>query len=934
MTTVQEERIYDFSGLNIKNTNALKHGFTQEEIDDANKFADFFHDKLGVEVIPCDSKQKGLWLLNEYKGYYNEEVPKEFFNHWKETGAFVYGIAVLCGKIRRGEYRNCYFNMIDADNKKGVESMMKITGTKNVEQIYKSTLVESYEKSGYKVHVYLITFDKPLVTKNPNTDDSDELPKIEVYGDHHAAIVSNSWKYNSGGQLRQVVIRGEKNIENFNVYTDIIKFDNKQRERFETALDNELRTFGLKYLDDSNKNNKFKQGKSSSSKFIEDMKDENFKVYSGGNKQQYLLSKMESLIARNYPTTPLPIIKKWSEDFNLNFIDPPIKEREFNYKWKKAIAFIEKQKEYDYDDGTIKLLRELDELGVIPDKNINEERLPAYVKDLKNIIYDYEDKAGIKVTDIEIETATDRLMGNHIFKTLSDTREILIYNDKIYEKNGEIKILQELEQISSEERKRLKRLEEIGHILTDKIAEGRKQGKNTFELEKYHYALAESIYKSRKNQIKVRKNTGNEVIHKIGTRTFIDRRDFKVDPNRIIVNNGILQLETKKVKRKIDIKNEVEELSWTLKEHSPEVLSLNMFSVNYNPKATCPNFIRFLNQICKYNPRLYVNIIKMLGYCIYQSCEYQCAFLLWGDGDNGKSIILKVIQALVGLDNVSAVALHDLCDGDKFYPAQLFGKTVNIYADLPFQKIKNTSKFKASVAGDLIEGQFKNQNSFYFEPYAKQLYSTNRISKSDDDTYGWFKRWVLLHFKVRIEKELQDKELVKKLTTAEELSGVLNLALTGLRLLKRDGGFEVGSIQEIKREYEKQSNLVKEFVAENYQVDIGNESPEYSVSSERVQTEFINWLKEDNGSRQQYLKNEITNSGSEGRDMDLDNNEMDRWIVCGLLGRELVSTGIDHRRKRDYKNKEYSYYYTGLKARFSFTGIPLDGFQKSVGKDN
>lgn len=437
--TIQEEQKYDFSGLNIKNTNALKHGFTQNEIDEANRYADFFHEKLGVEVIPCDSKRKGIWLLKEYAGYYSDDIPKEYFDHWKETGAFVYGIAVLCGKIRRGVCKGCYFNLIDADNRKGVESMLKITRNKNIEELTKATLCESYEKSGYKVHIYVITFDKPLVTKNPNTDESDELPKIEVYGNHHTAIASNSWKYNSAGQLRQVVIRGDKSIENFNLYTDIAKLNDKQRETFEKDIDNELKNFGIKYLDDNtkNKDNKSKQGKSSSSKFIEDMKDENFKVYSGGNKQQYLLSKMESLIARNYPTTPLPIIKKWSEDFNLNFIDPPIKEREFNYKWKKAITFIEKQRKYEYDEGTIKLIRELDDLGVIPDKYINEESLPAYIKDLKNIIKG-EDKAGIKVSEIEIETATDQLMGNHIFKTLSDTREILIYNDKIYDKNAEV----------------------------------------------------------------------------------------------------------------------------------------------------------------------------------------------------------------------------------------------------------------------------------------------------------------------------------------------------------------------------------------------------------------------------------------------------------------------------------------------------------------
>lgn len=578
-----------------------------------------------------------------------------------------------------------------------------------------------------------------------------------------------------------------------------------------------------------------------------------------------------------------------------------------------------------------KLMWELGELGIVPD-NIDFDKLPDFIKDLEQI----RKNGGITLeaakAQKDVSSIADELMEKYVFKTFTDTKEIVYYNGKIYERKGEIKILQELEKISNEIRQKTKSLVELGEILSKKIL---LEGKS--ELAKYQYTLTEKLLLEREKmkQMKDTKNFDNEVIHKIHKRTFTDIKDFKVDPNRIIINNGILELKTNKIKRKIDgIKREVEDLSWTLKEHSPEILSLNMFPVNYNPYATCPNFIKALHQICKYNLKLYVNIIKMLGYCMYQSCEYQCAHLLWGDGDNMKSVILKVIQSLIGTDNVSNVALHDICDGDKFYTAQLFGKMVNIYADLPFKKIQNTSKFKAMIAGDRIEGQFKNQNSFYFEPYAKQIYSTNRIPKSEDDTYGWFKRWVLLHFTVSIPKELQDRQLVKKLTTPEELSGILNLALTGLKLLKRDNGFEVGSIQDIKREYEKQSSLVKEFVEENYQVDSGNESPEYSVPSERVQTEFMNWLKEDNGSRQQYLKSEITNSGTKNRDMDLDNNEMDRWLVCGLLGRELAAMGIGHKRKRDYKNGEYSYYYVGLKPRFPFTGIPLDEFQKSASKVN
>jgi putative DNA primase/helicase len=62
--------------------------------------------------------------------------------------------------------------------------------------------------------------------------------------------------------------------------------------------------------------------------------------------------------------------------------------------------------------------------------------------------------------------------------------------------------------------------------------------------------------------------------------------------------------------------------------------------------------------------------------------KYQKAFFFVGRGNNGKSVLIDLIQAFVGKENCSAVKLHDLRN-DRFIAAQLYGKTVNLYADMP-----------------------------------------------------------------------------------------------------------------------------------------------------------------------------------------------------------------------------------------------------------
>lgn len=912
----------DFSGLYPKFANALQHGYTQDEIDESNIMVEFWRDKLQsksgdtirLEVIPCDSKDhKKINALEGYANdkvdYYKNEVPPEFLKNWKDNGAFVHGIAVLCGEIKSGPYKGCYFNMIDCDNKVATQMMQKVLGCKSTSELAALTLTESYEDSAFKLHLYIITFDRPLLKRHRNESIGDDLPKLEIYGDRHASIVSNSWKYNRLGQLRQVKILGTDKV---------MVYDGKQALQLERDIDAALREYGLAYLPDGYTSNTSDTEWNpdrpvKKSKYVEDMKDEDFRVYSGGNKQGYLLSKMNSLIARNYSTTPLSIIKKWCWDINEHYIIPPIvSEKEFEIKWKNAVKFI--INDDAYDDEAIKLMRELEELGIKPSDYIDEKTLTESVKLLRQMIhsdeFDEENnnaKAKMKIETVEVEEACEQLENNFEFKTIRDTRQVLFYNGKVYERNGEGKILEELEWTQRAQRGRLVNLKRLVGETKDLIDKRHKAGKDNFELAKYLYVASDALWtENHKRIMRVRRAFGAEVVYKISNTNLVDIEQFNVDPNIIILNNGVLRLVKK-----------VDDLSWTLTDHSPAINSMNMFPVDYNPKATCPNFIKFLTQICKYNPKLYKNIIKMLGYCIYQSCEYQVAFMLWGEGDNGKSIILKVIQALLGLENISNVALHELCDGDKFFPAELFGKTANIYADLPFKAVKNTSIFKNSVAGDRIGGQFKNQPIFYFEPHATHVYSTNRLPKSDDDTYGWFKRWVLLHFKIIMPKYLQDRQFIKKVTTPEELSGILNLALAGLKLLMRDGGFDTGSLYEVKKEYERQSSLVKELIDDNYDVNVGKkDDPDYCVDTDQIHTEWINFLNKDD--RKQYIKNEIVDSGIKDRDIDL-TKDLDKWIAFGLLGRELAGMGIEHKRRYNKETGEKIYYYAGLKSKVEKT---------------
>jgi putative DNA primase/helicase len=175
--------------------------------------------------------------------------------------------------------------------------------------------------------------------------------------------------------------------------------------------------------------------------------------------------------------------------------------------------------------------------------------------------------------------------------------------------------------------------------------------------------------------------------------------------------------------------------------------------------------------------------------------------LLIGPGRNGKSVLIKLVEALVGHENASHASLQELL-GDRFASADLYCKLVNDYADLEADKLINTGKFKTLVSGDSIRAQKKHQQAFSFRNYAKLIFSTNKIPESEDKSYAYYRRWVILSFNRVFEGEDEDTGLMHKLTTDEhELAGLLNLALKGLKKLIKEGGFKDVSVEKIKQHW-------------------------------------------------------------------------------------------------------------------------------------
>ena len=75
-----------------------------------------------------------------------------------------------------------------------------------------------------------------------------------------------------------------------------------------------------------------------------------------------------------------------------------------------------------------------------------------------------------------------------------------------------------------------------------------------------------------------------------------------------------------------------------------------------------------------------VKVVRMIGDLLEPSCKHQKAFMLVGNGSNGKSVIIDLLAALVGKSNTSNVSLQGL--SERFGTSDLYGKWLNTHADI------------------------------------------------------------------------------------------------------------------------------------------------------------------------------------------------------------------------------------------------------------
>ena len=260
---------------------------------------------------------------------------------------------------------------------------------------------------------------------------------------------------------------------------------------------------------------------------------------------------------------------------------------------------------------------------------------------------------------------------------------------------------------------------------------------------------------------------------------------------------------------------------------------------DYDADAKCPTWENFIEDVTDEEPRRAENLQFIAGYTLIPDCRYQKIFCLLGEGGNGKSVYLEIIQALFGKSNVSVVSPSGLTR--EFERIKIKDAMLNIGKDVsPDFSTGEIREWLLQISdGTLIQACYKGQTHISFEPRCKLIYSMNKPPVANV-IEGLNRRLRFVEFPcsyvdfpdpMNKKQKPKDVNIIPKLL--KELPGIFNWAYNGYKLLNTVGYFtDTPEQAEITKQFEEMSDPIAVFCGD------------FEFSGEHTRDEIYNWYKD------------------------------------------------------------------------------------------
>jgi putative DNA primase/helicase len=286
-----------------------------------------------------------------------------------------------------------------------------------------------------------------------------------------------------------------------------------------------------------------------------------------------------------------------------------------------------------------------------------------------------------------------------------------------------------------------------------------------------------------------------------------------------------------------------------MKPHDKNDLITKLAPVEFDPDATAPLWDKFLREVMQEDDELIDFLQRAVGYSLTGDTREQCLFFCYGQGSNGKSTFLETLRALFGeyaRQSDFSTFLSSRGEGPRNDLARMHGARLVTASEADTERGFDARIIKLLTGDDTIVARKLYEELTEFRPQHKMFLAANHKPIVKEQTEGFWRRIRLIPFMAVFTKERRDKRLAKKLI--KELPGILNWALEGCMMWRKEGLLVPKSVAKATHTYRDENDILGDFIGHACVID-----PDGWTSSPELYRAFTDWWTDTRGPRSQPI---------------------------------------------------------------------------------
>lgn len=268
-------------------------------------------------------------------------------------------------------------------------------------------------------------------------------------------------------------------------------------------------------------------------------------------------------------------------------------------------------------------------------------------------------------------------------------------------------------------------------------------------------------------------------------------------------------------------------------------------NIAFDPDAECPRFERFLEEVQPDAAEVRRHLQLMAGYLLTGETSLQKMWIFYGQGANGKTVLVETLLTLLGeyaqKGPRSVMLGRETHGGPRTDLTRIQGARLVALSETDRNDAFSEARLKELTGGERIAARPLYRSEVEFTPQAKFVLTTNDLPRVRGTDEGIWRRLIVVPF----EQSFTTPDPKLQATLRAELPGILAWAVNGAREFYASGQTIAipTALASAGKSYRTNQDTVGQFLADRCTITAGA-----FVYSEDLRASYATWCRENDRS--------------------------------------------------------------------------------------